>query len=78
MKQLDYNLKVAIAFSSKEEFNAIVRVIDENDADDLNHIGWVKTGLKGWCLHNYTSMCLIRQIKRCARFVTKGLFGNPR
>lgn len=57
MEQLKFNMKTALAFASKTEFDRIVRFIDGFSNNYLSHIGWGKKGVKGWLLHNY---CLMR------------------
>ena len=73
MDQLEFNLKMALAFSSKEEFKKIAGTIDGHTDDELKLIGWRKTGIKGWCLHNYSWMRLNWLKGKTIRFVKKRL-----
>lgn len=71
MKQLEFNLKMALVFSSKEEFRKVVGIIDGCTDDELDLINWKKTGIKGWRLHNYRWMRLNWLIGKTIRFVKK-------
>ena len=73
MVQLEFNLKTAIAYSSKEEFGRIIGIIDGRDDEELCLIGWKKTGWRWKFLHNYRLMRLDWLKKKTIRFVKKRL-----
>ena len=73
MEQLEFNLKMSLAFSSKEEFKKIADTIDGHTEDELKLIGWRKTGIKGWRLHSYQWMRMNWLKRKTIRFVKKRL-----
>lgn len=76
MEQLELNLNVSLAYASKREFNRIVGVIDSCPKEDFHLIGWVKTGVKGWYLHNYGCMRMALLRKKAVRFAKKRFCKN--
>jgi hypothetical protein len=76
MEQLKYNLRMALAFSSKEEFDRIVGVMDGCSDENLSLIGWKQDGIKGWRLHNYCWMRMEWLGAKSVRFVKKRLPGR--
>lgn len=73
MKLLEFNMQLALAHSSKKEFQRVVGMIDSYSDDDLNLIDWEKTGLKGWYLHTYILMRFNWLKRKTIRFVKKRL-----
>lgn len=73
MKLLEFNMQLALAYSSKKEFQRVVGMIDSYSDDDLNLIDWEKTGLKGWYLHTYILMRFNWLKRKTIRFVKKRL-----
>ena len=67
MEQLVYNRRLALKYSSKEEFDATVKMIDKRSANDMSYIGWRRKGLVGWLTHNYLPMKFCVVIKRMAK-----------
>ncbi len=73
MEQLLFNLKEALAYAVKDEFKAIACTIDGRSEDDWKLIGWRKSGVKGWFLHNYGLMRMNWLKDKTIRFIKKRL-----
>ena len=73
MKQLECNLRTTLVLFSKDEFYEVVSDIDGRSYNDWEIIGWKKTGIKGWLMHNYRCMRLNLLKERTVRFVKKML-----
>ena len=73
MEQLEYYLQASIAYSSKEEFNHVIGLIDNRSDADLDLIGWEKQGIRGWAKHCFGYMVLMRYKKRAVRFIKRHL-----
>ena len=73
MDQLEFNLKMALAFSSKEEFKKIAGIIDGHSDEEMKMIGWRKAGIKGRCLHYYGWMRLNWLKGKTIRYLKKRL-----
>lgn len=73
IRQLEHNLNLALAFSSKSEFDKIVCAMDGYSDEDLGLVGWKKNGIRGWLLHNYKWMRLNWLKGKTIRFVKKRL-----
>ena len=73
MRQLEHNLNIALAYSSKGEFEKIVCALDGYSNEEWGIIGWGKTGVKGWRLHNFRWMRLNWLKGKAVRYVKKGL-----
>lgn len=71
MKQLEMNLRYALALSAKVEFEEIVRHIDSRSHDDWAIIGWTITGFKGKIMHNYRCMRIRWLANKIIRFIKK-------
>ena len=67
---LKTNLDWVLKYKSKEDFEEIVGLIDEND-DCMRELGWKKNGIKGTILHNYRYMWMKLLVKRAMRKVRK-------
>lgn len=67
---LKMNLDWVLKYKSKEDFEEIVGLIDEND-DCMRELGWKKNGIKGTILHNYRYMWMKLTVKRAMRKVRK-------
>lgn len=76
MEQLKFNMKMALVFSSKEEFDRMVGVIDGCSDENRSLIGWKQEGVKGWCLHNYYWMRMEWLGTKSVRFLKKRLTGH--
>ena len=73
MEQLEYYLQASIAYSSREEFNRVVSLIDNRSDADLELIGWKKRGVRGWAKHCFGYMVLSRYKNRAIRFIKRRL-----
>lgn len=73
MEQMDRCIKTSLAYSLKDSFYEIVRIIDSRSDDDIRLIGWEKNGIKGWYLHNYYTMRLDWRINKTIRFAKRKL-----
>ena len=73
MEQLMFNLKESLAFAAKDEFKDIACTIDGRSEEDGKLIGWRKSGIKGWFLHNYALMRLDWLKEKTIRFIKKRL-----
>ncbi len=71
MEQLENNLRAAVYYSSKDEYNHVVSIIDGRDKADLELIGWTKNGMKGWMRHHYVSSLLSHRIDKTIKFIKK-------
>ena len=71
MEQLENNLRAAVCYSSKDEYNHVVSIIDGRDNTDLELIGWTRNGVKGWMKHHYVSSLLSHRIDKTIRFIKK-------
>ena len=67
-KYLDWTLR----FNSKERYQEIVDLIDDNE-DCFLLLGWKKKGIKGTLLHNYGYMWLKYQARRTNRWIVRKL-----
>ena len=76
MEQLKHNTRMALVFSSKEEFDRVVGVIDGCSDEHRSLIGWKQEGVKGWCLHNYYWKRMEWLGAKSVRFVKKRLSGH--
>ena len=73
---LDMNLKWALKYKTKEDFQSIVELIDENE-DCMQTLGWKKSGIRGRVLHSYYFMWVKQLAERSLRQVRKKLhFGE--
>ena len=73
MEQLNYYLQASIAYSSKQEFDHVVGLIDNRSDADLDFIGWEKRGVRGWAKHCFGYMVLLRYKNRAIRFIKRHL-----
>lgn len=71
MEQLENNLRAAVYYSSKDEYNHVVNIIDGRDKADLELIGWTRNGMKGRMKHHYVSSLLSQRIDKTIRFLKK-------
>lgn len=71
MEQLENNLQAAVHYSSQEEYNHVVRIIDGRDDADLELIDWNRSGIKGWMKHHYVFSLLSHRIDKSIRFIRK-------
>ena len=71
MEQMDRCIKTSLAYSIKDSFYEIVRIIDSRSDDDLHLIGWKKNEIKGWYLHKYNTMRLGWLIKKTIHFTKR-------
>lgn len=69
---LAMNMKWTIKYKTKEDFQQMVELIDENE-DCMRTLGWPKNGIKGFLLRNYYCMKLKQLAERSIRFVNKKL-----
>ena len=75
MEQLLNNLQTAVSYSSEEEYNRVVSIIDGRDDADLKLIGWERSGLKGWLKHRYVYSWLSHKKEKAIRFIRKRVRG---
>lgn len=71
--QLKYNVRKALEFASRKEFNKYIGIIDAHQNEVLKSIDWQKNGIKGWGLHSYAWMRLVFLEETGIRFVSKRL-----
>ena len=71
VEQMSFNLKVMLKYSYKEEFHNVVTLLDTRSDEDLDIIGWNKTGIKGLFQHNYTYMKMKWLKDKCVGFIKR-------
>lgn len=69
---LELNLKWSLKYKTKEDFQHMVELIDENE-DCMRVLGWQKGGIKGFFLRNYCCMKSKQLAERSIRFVKRKL-----